>query len=661
MSDDLEIIKLFDKNIKKFVYKEIDWLDGKEKIFETFEDFVKFLDGDISNSDLFDYDFKGVDLKKYDIKNAGISSSVLIEQNLYDSSFYDDNVGVISDSSICTSTESQELTTEHSNFLMDNETLKWSKDNIIYYVTDLHLNHKIMKKFPNHASEYEIRMYLREVSEGIGVDFGGYGQKYLLIGGDVSYNFNISRMFYEELVKVIRPYRIIVVMGNHELWDYGNNHGRLHGGKASLENIILDYREMFRTLGITLLQNELFTFSGDKIQSWNYLDLCEKSVDEVRDICLTSRLTILGGIGFSGYNELFNANDGIYRETIDNLNDELIQTKRFEKLYSVVESALSDLSVIVLTHMPKESWTLRPYNKNWVYVSGHTHRNYCCVDADRVIYSDNQVGYHNTSIRLKYFLVENEYDLFRYYHDGIYEINRNTYINFCHGQSISMQFNRKDCTIYMLKNSGTYCFLLRNHKNGNLFFLNGGQIKSIEKQDLHYYYDNLKLYSDAVNDFMQNYNKSLEELSKAVKAIGGSGNIHGCIVDIDFFNHLYLNPLDGKITPYYATDITYKIVYKNLLSLLYAEKKDIYDNYMRQIEQGKKISNLISLDGDEKKIIEKTEVVCDTDIYRISRIFRGLQYTTNNNVVRIWNDKLIELNEKERSARIMYDMIESKK
>ena len=25
-----------------------------------------------------------------------------------------------------------------------------------------------------------------------------------------------------------------------------------------------------------------------------------------------------------------------------------------------------------------------------------------------------------------------------------------------------------------------------------------------------------------------------------------SGKVHGCIVDIDYFNHIYLNPQDGK-------------------------------------------------------------------------------------------------------------------
>jgi len=658
MDDELKKIKIYDKETRKFIYREVDRSMNVEQeiIFETFEEFAKFFNDDLSDSDLLDYDFKGIDLHKYDLKGVGISSLVLMEQGLNDDSFYNENIGRVPDNLSVTFSESQEMAVKYDETATDADELIFSRDNVVYYVTDLHLNHKIKKRYPHNASEYEVRQYLREVAKGIRGDFINFMRKFLLIGGDVSFNFKISKMFYEELVQLIEPCKIIVVIGNHELWNYGYNADA--GVKESLEDVIENYRELFRDLGIIFLQNELLAIDDfDRSQKLSENDLEGIKIDKIREIFVSSRLTILGGIGFSGYNESFNAKNGIYRSAIDNIDDELIQTKKFEKVYCKVESALSDLPVIVFTHMPKDGWTLRPYNKNWIYVSGHTHKNYYCSDAEKTIYSDNQIGYNGTSIRLKYFELSNKYDSFRYYEDGIFEIDRNQYINFYRGLNIYINFNRKNCTIYMLKNSGTYCFLLKKHENDKLFFLYGGQIKSVEKQDLSYYFSNLRIYSDAVNRFTHEYNVSLSKLSAAVKAVGGDGNIHGCIVDIDFYNHIYLNPFDGKITPYFAEDMVNKWVYENVPSLLFLRRGDLYDNYRGLINNDEKISALAIIGDHNTDIVKKSEAVPDTDIYRVSRIFLGFQYTTNCNVVRIWNDNLIKLNDEDKIQYIMSNLL----
>jgi hypothetical protein len=273
------------------------------------------------------------------------------------------------------------------------------------------------------------------------------------------------------------------------------------------------------------------------------------------------------------------------------------------------------------------------------------------------VYSDNQVGYNGDSIHLKYFKTSAEYNLFTYYKDGIHEVDRDKYITFYQGLNIPMMFNKKDGKIYMLKNSGTYCFLYRKCDNNKLYFLNGGQLRLMESQDTQYYFDNLKTYSDAVNDLMSQYNRSLDELSKKIKTIGGNGNTHGCIVDIDFYNHIYLNPWDRTITPYYATDIVNKKVYKNISSLLFCERKDLYDRYVGQINSGECVNSQAAIESTEK-IIKKTETDLSTEIYGISRIFKGLQYSTNYNIVRTWYDKLNELNDSDVIQLIKTNMLQ---
>ena len=54
--------------------------------------------------------------------------------------------------------------------------------------------------------------------------------------------------------------------------------------------------------------------------------------------------------------------------------------------------------------------------------------------------------------------------------------------------------------------------------------------------------------------------------------------VHGSIVDINYWAHLYVNPFDGKVTPYFAFDQTRKMVFPNMRDLLMA-MGDYFDNF----------------------------------------------------------------------------------
>lgn len=78
---------------------------------------------------------------------------------------------------------------------------------------------------------------------------------------------------------------------------------------------------------------------------------------------------------------------------------------------------------------------------------------------------------------------------------------------------------------------------------------------------------------------MSSYTDALLEVSKVIKAIGGVGTIHGCIVNIDYYNHIYINPIDRKLTPYFAYDMEQKHVYKDLYTLLEDKKPILLSGY----------------------------------------------------------------------------------
>ena len=65
----------------------------------------------------------------------------------------------------------------------------------------------------------------------------------------------------------------------------------------------------------------------------------------------------------------------------------------------------------------------------------------------RTIYADNQIGYRAKNIGLKYFYFNNDYDIFAYRQDGVYEITREQYIDFNRGKLVSMSFKKKDGSI----------------------------------------------------------------------------------------------------------------------------------------------------------------------------------------------------------------------
>ena len=77
------------------------------------------------------------------------------------------------------------------------------------------------------------------------------------------------------------------------------------------------------------------------------------------------------------------------------------------------------------------------------------------------------------------------------------------------------------------------------------------------------------------------YEDALRTISREVKAFGGCGTVHGCIVDIDYYNHIYLNPFDGKATAYYAEDICSRDTFKSVPALLQARVPDLLAAFER--------------------------------------------------------------------------------
>ncbi|OUA84528.1 hypothetical protein BK706_25705 [Bacillus thuringiensis serovar leesis] len=646
--------KYFDKEICRFITIEkiFNREEDELKEFDLFVDFYNHLDGDLKNANLHDYDFKEVNLADFNIEGAYINSDVLVEQHLYDGSFYAENIKDYDcNTELMISAENEvveAISVRQGVDLVPDATLN-DTSHKIYYISDIHLNHKLLKAFPTNATELEVKMYIKQlVKKMIDTATDISNGDYLLIAGDISFNFEISTLFYTELAEYMKSTfgsrcQIVVVLGNHELWDF-NRRGVAHSNLLTLDEIIQQYRDLFSSLGVYFLQNDLLLSNGTIISEKQLKSIDQ---DELKDICLKSPFVIMGGLGFSGLNSQFNATQGIYRQTITSLDEDIKQTNKFKLIYNKVKNVLGNDKVIILTHTPKENWSNENYNRNWIYVNGHTHRNDYCCDEEKSFYSDNQIGYYSTNIGLKHFKLSRVYDIFKYYPDGIYSISREQYLDFNRGVEIKVTFNGTG-TIHMLKNNNVYCFILEKQNTGKIYLLNGGKINNLEHNDINYYFERMAYYSDAIRELFSDYNQALKSISDSIKKIGGIGTIHGCIVDIDFFNHIYVNPEDGTVTPYFASSIVDKYIYPNVKTLLLAQRKDLYDNYIKLLEGESEGFKLLK---DETKAgsLGISTFVPDTYMYRTSRIMKSLQYLTGVNVIRVWNDRIIEYQSKNKA------------
>ena len=635
------LIKKYYQDKRFYVVQQ--WLDTSGDVikeykhsFNYFFDFVAFLKGDLSEADLifcdglmfleqwdtinftnakvrsFICEKLGLKYNRWEIKNDLIKSFDYPEQN------ENETTSVISTSrNLMKEASKKDLTAF--------EIACDYKCQRVHYISDIHLMHSIQNA--GCRSKEDIIYVIQKIVNNIANEAGSL----LLIDGDVASDFNIFQLFVEILSQALHRNTIVVfTLGNHELWSFPG---------LSIDQIVLKYRTVLEKYGMYLLHNDLFYKEAHDLFNdlhteahiIKYYDLCQMSKKQISDSLRKARYVILGGLGFSGYNMEFNANNGIYRMTISR-ETEIKESKIFEDLYNRLHPILSGKNTIILTHTPKKDWCEKENpDSNYVYVSGHTHKNFFYDDGEYRVYSDNQIGYSNDNPHLKVLLLDSEYDYFSDYEDGIFEITSEQYNNFYRGKNISMTFQRKINVLYMLKRKGYYCFIHKS-RDGSLTILNGGAMKKLNVQDIQYYYDNMEVMISTITTPLNKFTSFQNQIADVIKKIGGAGTIHGSIIDIDFYNHIYVNPLDLSITGYWASDMINKIVYPSIPALLEENCPTMFGKYVKVLKG--RSGNLLEPKGQTSVAI-LPQIYLNTDIYKASREIKKMQ-KLNSNILSSW-------------------------
>ena len=525
--------------------------------------------------------------------------------------------------------------------------------NQILYLSDLHLDNIVAAS--KCKSSEDIRIVLQRIGKELEKSYEEYvtklsdGNAVVVICGDITHSVNLFKMFTSMKFRFME--KAIIILGNHELWAFP---------ELSVEEIVSKYAELSIA---PVVQNEIIIFEevhlGDDNASlfrvpyiWYhkkripYEIAIKMTAEELSNHMSSARMIMVAGIGFSAYNKEFNADNGIYRTTLSR-DQEILESRKFEVLYDrFIEATkkLKDRVLAVATHMPLENWRSVPvYEDGIIYISGHTHRNYFHDDGMQRIYADNQNGYYGRHPSFKCVYTDDIFDPFSSYPDGIYEIPKIDYIRFYRAKKMNMQLNRNFQTLYMLKKKDYYCFIARL-QSGKLSILNGGNVQSLSVNNVEFYYERMDKLIARLSTPLNHYMEIMSEVSEAVKSFGGTGSIHGCIVDIDFFNHIYINPNDLTIKGYYALDMLKKWVYDSVPSLLEDHSPELYKNYMHMLESGSG-NALVPLPEKHAPASNNGIEYLETDIYKASRAISKMQKLTNS-VLCFWGDDLLDQNDR---------------
>lgn len=541
-----------------------------------------------------------------------------------------------------------------------------------FYITDLHLESQLG------LTGMTVDEIKGNVAQKVDEMLGGLSKEedmadgVLLVGGDVADSEEVAKIFFDAVFFHFHG-PIIFVLGNHELWDgctYANGESRR---KRSIDEVVAAYKRFYKVgsgfEGKTYcLENEVLVCYknsmqrnsdefgvGRKTAGMPRGGLCvlteemllHTSTDDLREFFDECSMIVLGGLGFCGLNPRYNADTGLFRDRVSREED-IERSKRFRAVYNRVMSCASDKRVVVLTHTQMEDWTTDAPNKGWVYVNGHTHQNGLVKTEDGVaVLYDNQVGYKPKKWHLNQFSLERYYDPFEAWADGIYQITPQQYMDFNAGRGIQMEYFRQQGDIYALKQKGIYMFMLQYGLG--LYLLRGGQKLNVF-HGLEYYAANLEKYVEKIQMAFRPYRNALDKIAAEVKRFGGSGYVHGSIVDIDFYNHIYLDPFDGYIMPYFAFDVTGRREFRSVQELLESspfpalgsDGTPMLSAYTKLLDAGG-VSILAPTVKEAALAVVPMEILDERNIYAPSRVMKSIQYLLDKGVVRVWNDAVLSM------------------
>ena len=438
----------------------------------------------------------------------------------------------------------------------------------------------------------------------------------------------IEKRTHDLKYKMQEKFMVFAVLGNHELHAFD-----------SINEAVDFYTDFFRRVKIHFLHNSA-TETLNMSHSLN-------------------SFSIIGGVGFAKYNEKYNANTVIGAKTMTR-KEEIQESEKFFQTYQegLAVAKKRQIPLIVLSHYPTKDWLPNnEYDSQCYYFTGHTHRDNSVHSEKFNVYANNQIGYFKKDISFKQAVLGMIYNPFIDYEDGYFEISVKQYIqfyNYC-GDSIQgagfveKQLESGNAKFYAIKKQGFYGFFVVNQRTGTKICA-GGRIKNISKiKDINYFVESFNGVVMQYLSIIAPYRKVQKKISTEIKTLGFSGKIHGCIIDVDFLNHVMVDPLDGQVTYYYSPTFGMVLPYKSFSVMLEQVLKNGYlfdvqsnkviEQYNKMLEYKK--DYLITRSSQElsEYVGQMVKVDIRNSVYTFSNRMNQLQRLFDSNILRDWNEE----------------------
>lgn len=430
----------------------------------------------------------------------------------------------------------------------------------------------------------------------------------------------------------------LVVLGNHE-----------YIGFNYVDEAAKYYKSALEPLGYIVLQND-FIESDDVV--------------------------IYGGSGFAKYNENYNANNLACCKAMEgNRRYEIEQTTLFENGYeSAKKHALeTGKCFICVSHYPVES-CLGKFDREAIYFTGHTHMNVRTRTEERTLYADNQIGYHEKggfsgTVGFKKATTDSVTNPYDSLEDGCHQTKPAEYLRFCDyiGEYVGEgNLIRKRCEtgeLYVIKSQGYYGFFIVN-KSG-ISIVNGGKTQRIAlNKNIDWIYSNFNVVVNKYLAALEPLRAVQNQLSRELKHLGFTGTIHGLIVDIDYYNHIMVNPLNCSITFYYSKEFGSVREFESfqkqlefmdnvgLIGANYNHPK--IEAFLRGSEKSTTECDALALRGNTMLVSSENSTISDETMevsrrdgaYGASRIINPLQRLFTGHVLRSFDSTLIGADDK---------------
>ena len=412
--------------------------------------------------------------------------------------------------------------------------------------------------------------------------------------------------------------KIFVVLGNHELANFDTvNEG------------ISEYKKFFEKENIIFLHN---------------------SYKEYRDYC------VVGGVGFAAYNNEFNTSNIIGPKKMSR-EEEIIESEKFYSCYceALKYSLSKQKPLIVLTHYPTQDWL--PQNKCdsfCYYINGHTHKNIVVLDK-YVIFADNQVGYYAKDYSLKKKDIGIVLNPFADFEDGCYIISIMQYLQFMRYSNIAVSgtyyidnaLSKETTKFYMIKICGYYGFFIVEPKKEVKICYGGKCIKISDSKDykIEYFYKHFITMVLKQLEGFGTYYKSLRLIQRIVQNMGLAGRIHGSIIDLNYYNHIMLNPYDNSLSFYYSETVGNVLIFGSFIellngSLINSVSQEHYDYIMTEYK--KYDTNSIINYKSKTTSSDFVKVSLNEGMYAVSNRMNRIQKLFEHNVLSVWNNSILK-------------------